>query len=88
MYVVWYSAAMNEVQTCLASLREKGWTWAAIADELGVTKNAVEKWVAGDRTPTNRKLILEYLDRLLLRQRVPKKRRYNNSHKAQQVNDG
>ena len=79
LYAVWYCAIMNEVQTCLAKLRDKGWTWAAIADELGVTKNAVEKWVAGDRTPTNRKSILEHLDRLLQRQRIPKKRRYSKA---------
>ena len=79
MYVVWYCAVMNEAQTCLASLRAKGWTWAAIADELGVTKNAVEKWNVGDRTPANRKSTLEHLGRLLQRQRVPKKRRYSKS---------
>ena len=79
IYVVWYCAIMNEVQTCLANLRDKGWTLAAIADELGVTKNAVEKWNAGDRTPANRKLTLEHLGRLLQRQRVPKKRRYSKS---------
>ena len=70
---------MNEVQTCLANLRDKGWTLAAIADELGVTKNAVEKWNVGDRTPANRKSTLEHLGRLLQRQRVPKKRRYSKS---------
>ena len=58
------------------SLRAKGWTWAAIADELEVTKNAVEKWNAGDRTPANRKSTSEHLERLLKVKRVPKKRRY------------
>ena len=77
LYAVWYFAAMNEVQTCLANLRAKGWTWAAIADELGITKNAVEKWNAGDRTPANRKSTLEHLDRLLQQKKVPKKRRYS-----------
>ena len=79
IYIVWYCATMNEVQTYLANLRDKGWTWAAIADELGVTKNAVEKWNAGDRTPANRKSTLEHLDRLLQQKRVPKKRRYQSS---------
>ena len=68
---------MNSVQSSLANLRIKGWTLAAIADELEVTKNAVEKWNAGDRTPANRKSTLEHLDRLLQRRRVPKKRRYS-----------
>ena len=76
MYAVWYCAPMNEVQQRLVDLRAKGWTWAAIADELEVTKNAVEKWNAGDRAPANRKSILEHLGRLLQRKRVPKKRRY------------
>ena len=61
----------------LTNLRIKGWTLAAIADELEVTKNAVEKWNAGDRTPANRKSTLEHLNRLLQRRRVPKKRRYS-----------
>lgn len=38
---------MNEAQTKIAELQEKGWTLAALADELGVTVNAVEKWKAG-----------------------------------------
>lgn len=67
---------MNEVQERLAALREKGWTNAAIADELEVTVNAVVKWNAGDRVPSNRKSTLEHLDRLLLKRRVPLKRRY------------
>ena len=70
---------MNEVQARLADLRAKGWTLAAIADELEVTKNAVEKWMAGDRTPANRKSTLEHLSRLLQRRRVPKKRRYSKA---------
>ena len=67
---------MNEVQARLAALQEKGWTKAAIADELEVTVNAVVKWKAGHRTPNNRKSILEHMDRLLLKRRVPLKRRY------------
>ena len=76
IYVVWYCAIMNEVQTCLTNLRDKGWTLAAIADELGVTINAVEKWKAGDRHASNVKPILESLERLTKRKRVPKQRRY------------
>ena len=72
---------MNGVQLSLTNLRIKGWTLAAIADELEVTKNAVEKWNAGDRTPANRKSTLEHLDRLLLRRRIPKQRRYAKGNK-------
>ena len=69
---------MNAVQEKLASLQAKGWTLAAIADEVGVTYNAVVKWKAGDRTPSNEKLLLEHLDRLLQQRKVPKQRRYQN----------
>lgn len=68
---------MNEVQTKIAELQQKGWTLAALADELGVTANAVEKWKAGDRKPSNIKAILALLDQIAKRKRIPKKRRYN-----------
>jgi len=68
---------MNEVQTKIAQLQEKGWTLAAIADELEVTVNAVEKWKARDREPRNAKAVLMLLDRLLERKRIPKQKRYN-----------
>ena len=47
-----------------AALQAKGWTLAAIADELETTVNAVEKWKAGQRIPANRKSMLEHLGRL------------------------
>ena len=61
---VWYYPIMNKVQKRIAVLRELGWTLAAIADELGVTVNAVEKWQAGQRVPSNLKSILAHLDQL------------------------
>jgi orotate phosphoribosyltransferase-like protein len=67
---------MNEIQTKLAELQEKGWTLAAIADELEVTVNAVEKWKAGDRQPQNAKAVLMLLNQLLEKKRIPKQRRY------------
>lgn len=75
---------MNDVQRKIAALQERGWTLAAIADELGVTPNAVEKWKAGVRNATNLKSILEHLERLQHRQRIPKQRRYQlgRSHRA------
>ena len=54
----------------------KGWTLAAMADELGVTVNAVEKWKAGDRNPSNFKSVLNLLGQLNKRRRIPKKKRY------------
>jgi len=67
---------MNEVQEMIAQLQEKGWTLAALADELGVTVNAVEKWKARDRTPSNTKATLFMLEQIAKRKRIPKKRRY------------
>ena len=64
------------MQAKLAELQEKGWTLAALADELGVTTNAVEKWKAGDRQPSNAKSVLSMLDNIAKRKRIPKKRRY------------
>ena len=68
---------MNEIQAKIAKLQEKGWTLAAISDELEVTVNAVEKWKAGDAQPRNAKGVYLLLDQLLERKRIPKQRRYN-----------
>lgn len=72
---------MNAVQIRITILQEKGWTLAALADELGVTVNAVEKWKAGDRYPSNTKAVLMLLDQLLERKRIPKQRRYDKNKK-------
>ena len=64
----------TEVQTRIAILEHKGWTLAAIADAIGVSHNAVEKWKAGDRHPSNPTLIL--LDQLSEKTDIPKKKRY------------
>ena len=78
---------MNEVQERLQALQEKGWTLAAIADELEVTVNAVVKWKAGDRSPSNRKSICEHLDRLLNQRRIPRKRRYQKGSRVRQMDN-
>lgn len=67
---------MNDIQAKLAELEEKGWTLAAIADELEISHNAVEKWKVGDRYPRNAKAVLIVLDQLSKRKRIPKKKRY------------
>ena len=67
---------MNDVQARLALLQEKGWTLAAIADELKASHNTVEKWKAGDRYPRLEKPIIDALYRLANVKRIPKKRRY------------
>ena len=82
MYGIVHS--MNEVQEAIAALQAKGWTLAAIADEMEITVNAVEKWKAGQRTPTNRKSILEHLGRLLQMRHVPPQRRYQKDARTHQ----
>ncbi len=80
---------MNEVQQKIAELQEKGGTLAAMADELGVTVNAVEKWKAGDRRPANEKPVLMAMDGLSKRKRIPKQRRYApGSRRRTKLEDG
>ncbi|MBL7209799.1 MAG: helix-turn-helix transcriptional regulator [Dehalococcoidia bacterium] len=74
---------MSEVQDRITELQEKGWTLAALADELGVTVNAVQKWKAGDRNPSNDKAVLVLLGQLAKRKRIPKKRRYTAASRPQ-----
>ena len=74
---------MNDIQEKIADLQAKGWTLAALADELSVTKNAVEKWKAGDRYPTNSRAVVTLLDQIAKKKRVPKKRRYAKEGRKQ-----
>ena len=67
--------SMNTVQEKISNLERKGWTLAAIADEVGVSYNAAQKWKAGDRYPSNAKAVLQILDVLCKRRRIPRKRR-------------
>lgn len=66
---------MNTVQDMISKLENKGWTLAAIADEVGVSYNAAQKWKAGNRYPSNAKAVLQSLDVLGKRRRIPRKRR-------------
>ena len=67
---------MNDVQELITQLREKGWTLSAIADEIGVSRDAVDLWRMGKRYPATSQAIKGELGRLLLRKRVPKRKRY------------
>ena len=67
---------MNNVQTKLIELTDKGWTVAAIADELEVHHMTVRRWQSATRYPENVKGILVMLDALAKRRRIPKQRRY------------
>ena len=68
--------AMNDVQKRIAVLAERGWTDAAIGDELGYGRVTVFRWRAGEQYPDHSKSVVMALAALLARKRIPKKRRY------------
>ena len=67
---------MDDVQRVLGELKAKGWTLAAIADELELHRDSVAGWDAGRHSPANAKVVLLALESLVRRQRVPKRKRY------------
>ena len=72
--------AMYDVQAKLLELKDRGWTMAAIADELGVSHMAVFRWQKGMRKAENSRSVLYMLGTLVKRKRIPKqKRRGSNS---------
>ena len=70
---------MNDVQEKLLQLKDRGWTMAAIADELGVSHMTVFRWQKGMRKAENSRSVLHMLDTLMKRKRIPKRRRRMNS---------
>ncbi|MQF48991.1 hypothetical protein FIM08_03740 [SAR202 cluster bacterium AC-647-N09_OGT_505m] len=66
---------MNEIHDTLLALKEKGWTMAAIADELGVSNMTVFTWRNETRNAENGRSVLFKLDSLLARKRIPKHKR-------------
>ncbi len=73
---------MNDVQELIAQLRAKGWTLSAIADEMAVSRNAVDAWRSAHRYPSNTLAVRHELERLLVRKRIPKRKRYNKTPPA------
>ena len=67
--------AMNDVQEKLLELKDRGWTMAAIADELDVSHMTVFRWQKGMRKAENSRSVLHMLDTLMKRKRIPKQRR-------------
>ena len=67
--------AINEIQAKLLALSEKGWTTAAIADELGVSHITVFRWRKGMRNAENSRSVLYLLKSLLEKKRIPKRKR-------------
>jgi len=79
-------AMLDELQT--KNERGKKWTLAALAGELNLTVNTLEKWKAGEREPANEKAVLETLERLKKRKRIPKQKRYEKGSRKREVADG
>ena len=75
---------MSEVQELITQLRAKGWTVAAIADELQVDYDTVARWQKGTRSPSNAAAVRVVLAQLLRRRRIPKQRRYKKSPSARE----
>ena len=75
---------MNNVQERIVALESSGWTQTAIADEVDVTVNAVQKWKSGAAYPRNVKGVLLLMGTLLKR-KPPKQRRYNGTHHLQRA---
>src|SRR5919106_1486300 len=67
---------MEEIKKMIEELLARGWTTAALSDELGVSRDTVYRWRSGRNPPENPKLVALGLSRLLLRRRIPKRKRY------------
>lgn len=78
------TSTMNDIQGLIAELRGRGWTLSAIADELGVSRQAVERWREGTRYPHQVVAVKALLERMLRQRRVPKRKRYMKRPLAQQ----
>ena len=78
----WYFISMNDIQEMLSQLREKGWTWAAIADELDTHRETVSRWWSCQYYPDHPKMVVAALQDLLRRRAVPKRKRYKQIPQA------
>ena len=70
---------MNDVQRVLGELKAKGWTIAAISDEVEVHRETVANWDKGRHPPANAKVVFLALENLLRKRSVPKRRRYKKT---------
>ena len=67
---------MNDIQERMNALKEKGWSDAAIAEEIGYGRVTIFRWRSGEQYPDHPKPIVAALNQLLERKRIPKRRRY------------
>ena len=80
--MVIYNPGMNDVQEAIGVLVGKGWSLAAIADELQVHAETVMRWKAGSTYPVNSRPVAMALEALSRRRRVPKRKRYTRKPPA------
>lgn len=76
---------MEQIKCAIRALSAKGWTLAAIADEVGVTSQTIENWNAGKRNASNPKGVLVILEALLRKKQIPKQRRYAKDSRQRKV---
>ena len=71
---LWYNEDMETVQEIMQRLKNQGWTYAAIAEEVGVHWTTARRWGVEGLVPVNPKLTRDRLV-LMLEQIPPSKRR-------------
>ena len=71
-----YNVGMANVQEAVEELVGKGWSLAAISDEMEVHAETVMRWNAGSNYPINAKPVVLALNALARRRRIPKRKRY------------
>ena len=71
-----YNGGMDDVRRTVTELIDRGWTLAALADELGVTAQTVMRWKAGSNYPANARPVVMALEGLTKRRSIPKRKRY------------
>ena len=79
------TSIMNDVQHKLRELKNRGWTMAAIADELDVSHMTVFRWDKGMRKAENYRSVLHMLDTLTKRKRIPKQRRRGSNSSSKNI---
>lgn len=85
--VEYHQVNNDEVQAKLIELRQKGWTLANIAREIGQAVRTVESWNQGKRSPANLQSVLISLDSLAKRKRIPPKKIYAKGGRKSILNE-
>ena len=75
---------MDDVREMIGQLRAKGWTLAAMADELEVDAYSMLRWETGQRSPANAAGVKTMLRQLMARRRIPKRKRYTKKPPARE----